>query len=104
MEIGSLREKLNLFLYHFLVTLVLNKSVMETIRIQFEAKIKERILELLKSFSSDELQIIQEDPFFEENKAKLTAELDKIENGSMEYKSFDELNLVLEKKISGYEG
>ena len=77
---------------------------METIRIQFEAKIKERILELLKSFSSDELQIIQEDPFFEENKAKLTAELDKIENGSMEYKSFDELNLVLEKKISGYEG
>ena len=77
---------------------------METIRIQFEAKIKERILELLKSFSSDELQIIQEDPFFEENKAKLTAELDRIENGSMEYKSFDELNLVLEKKISGYEG
>ena len=84
--------------------MVLNKSVMETIRIQFEAKIKERILELLKSFSSDELQIIQEDPFFEENKAKLTAELDRIENGSMEYKSFDELNLVLEKKISGYEG
>ena len=77
---------------------------METIRIQFEAKIKERILELLKKFSSDELQIIQEDPFFEENKAKLTAELDRIENGSMEYKSFDELNLVLEKKISGYEG
>ena len=104
MEIGSLREKLNLFLYHFLVTLVLNKSVMETIRIQFEAKIKERILELLKSFSSDELQIIQEDPFFEENKAKLTAELDRIEKGSMDYKTFDELNLVLEKKISGYEG
>ena len=77
---------------------------METIRIQFEAKIKERILELLKSFSSDELQIIQEDPFFEENKAKLTAELDRIEKGSMDYKTFDELNLVLEKKISGYEG
>ena len=96
--------KFKLILIHFLVTLVLNKSVMETIRIQFEAKIKERILELLKSFSSDELQIIQEDPFFEENKAKLTAELDRIEKGSMDYKTFDELNLVLEKKISGYEG
>ena len=104
MELGYLKRKLNLFLYHFSVTLVLNKNVMETIRIQFEAKIKERILELLKSFSSDELQIIQEDPFFEENKAKLTAELDRIENGSMEYKTFDELNLVLEKRISGYEG
>lgn len=99
MEIRSLRGKLNLFLYHFLVTLVLYKNVMETIRIQFETKIKERILELLKSFSSDELQIIQEDPFFEENKAKLTAELDRIEKGSMEYKSFDELNLVIEKRI-----
>lgn len=77
---------------------------METIRIQFEPKIKEQVLELLKSFSSDELQIIQEDPFFEENKVKLTAELDRIENGSMKYKTFDELNLVLEKKISGYVG
>lgn len=104
MELGYLKGKLNLFLYHFSVTLILNKNVMETIRIQFEAKIKERILELLKSFSSDELQIIQEDPFFEENKAKLTAELNRVENGSMKYKSFDELNLVLEKRISDYEG
>jgi len=104
MKTGDLRMKLNLFLYHFLVTLVLNKSVMETIRIQFEPKIRERILELLKIFSSDELQIIQEDPFFEENKDKLTAELKRIEDGSVEYKTFDELDLVLEKKILGYEG
>ncbi|WP_309613076.1 hypothetical protein [Flavobacterium sp.] len=76
---------------------------METIRIQFEPKIKERILELLKSFSSDELQIIQEDPYFAHNKETLTKELNKIENGTATYSSFEELNLVLEKRISSYE-
>ena len=31
---------------------------METIRIQFEPKIKAKILELLKTFSSEELQML----------------------------------------------
>ncbi|WP_445452741.1 hypothetical protein [Flavobacterium sp. 25HG05S-40] len=76
---------------------------METIRLQFEPKIKAKILELLKSFSSDELQIIQEDPSFAQNKEKLTEELRKIENGTATYATFEELNLVLEKRISSYE-
>ena len=76
---------------------------METIRLQFEPKIKAKILELLKSFSSDELQIIQEDPSFAQNKETLTKELSKIENGTATYSTFEELNLVLEKRISGYE-
>lgn len=76
---------------------------METIRLQFEPKIKAKILELLKSFSSDELQIIQEDPSFAQNKETLTKELSKIENGTATYSTFEELNLVLEKRISSYE-
>ena len=76
---------------------------METIRIQFEPKIKAKILELLKIFSNEELQIIQEDPSFEQNKEKLTNELAKIENGTATYTTFEELNLVLEKRISSYE-
>ena len=76
---------------------------METIRIQFEPKIKAKILELLKIFSNEELQIIQEDPSFEQNKEKLTNELAKIESGTATYTTFDELNLVLEKRISSYE-
>ena len=76
---------------------------METIRIQFEPKIKAKILELLKIFSNDELQIIQEDPSFEQNKEKLTNELAKIENGTATYITIEELNLVLEKRISSYE-
>lgn len=76
---------------------------METIRIQFEPKIKAKILELLKVFSNEELQIIQEDPSFEQNKEKLTKELTKIEKGTATYTTFEELNLVLEKRISSYE-
>ena len=83
--------------------MIINTTAMETIRIQFEPKIKARILELLKVFSNDELQIIQEDPSFEQNKEKLTNELAKIENGTATYTTFDELNLVLEKRISSYE-
>ena len=83
--------------------MILNTKAMETIRLQFEPKIKAKILELLKSFSSDELQIIQEDPSFAQNKEKLTEELHKIENGTATYSTFEELNLVLEKRISSYE-
>ena len=41
---------------------------METIRIEFQPNIKAKILELLSSFSSDELKIIEEDADFEKNK------------------------------------
>jgi hypothetical protein len=90
-------------LFDFFVTLITNTEIMETIRVQFEPKIKAKLLELLQVFSTEELQIIQEDPFFEQNKKKLVAELAKIENGTAKYSSFDELNLVLEKRISSYE-
>ena len=47
---------------------------MEAIRLEFKSEIKEKILELLSSFSSDELKIVEEDTFydpdFEENKKK----------------------------------
>lgn len=76
---------------------------METIRLQFEPNIKAKILAFLKTFSEDELQIIQEDPSFEENKERLTLELAKIENGTANYTTLEELNLVLEKRISSYE-
>lgn len=76
---------------------------METIRIQFEPNIKAKILKFLKTFSEGELQIIQEDPSFQENKERLTHELAKIENGTASYSTLEELHLVLEKRISGYE-
>jgi hypothetical protein len=76
---------------------------METIRLEFQPKIKAKILELLSSFSSDELKIVQEDPDFEENKRELDIELAKIKNGTAKCYTFEELDLILEETISKYE-
>lgn len=76
---------------------------METIRLEFNSNIKAKILELLSSFSSDELKIVQEDDDFDENKKKLDSALAKIKNGTAESCSLDELDEFLEKTISEYE-
>ena len=76
---------------------------METIRLEFNSDIKDKIMELLSSFSSDELKIVQEDVDFEKNKRKLDIALAKIKNGTAECCSLDELDEFLEKTISEYE-
>jgi hypothetical protein len=76
---------------------------MEIIRLEFQPNIKAKILELLSSFSSDELKIVQEDPDFDSNKKELDASLEKIHNGTAKLYSFEELDAILEKTISEYE-
>ncbi|MFV8336806.1 hypothetical protein ACNQF7_12080 [Flavobacterium sp. RSP29] len=81
---------------------------METIRLEFQPKIKAKILELLSSFSSDELKIVQEDSNFEdsnfdENKRKLDSALVKIKNGTAKFYTFEEVDAILEETISKYE-
>ena len=76
---------------------------METIKLEFHPNIKAKILELLSSFSADELKIVQEDENFIENKRELDASLEKIHNGTAKLYSFEELDAILEKTISEYE-
>ncbi len=76
---------------------------METIRLEFQPKIKAKILELLSTFSSDELKIIKEDENFVRNKAMIENELEKIKDGSAEYCTFEELDSYLDEVISEYE-
>ncbi|MBF4516569.1 hypothetical protein IRZ71_09445 [Flavobacterium sp. ANB] len=76
---------------------------MEAIRLEFQPEIKEKILKFLSSFSSDELKITQEDPDFDENRKKLQERAEKITNGTAEYSTFEELNILLEDTISKYE-
>ncbi|RTY68230.1 hypothetical protein EKM05_07460 [Flavobacterium sp. GSP27] len=76
---------------------------METIRLEFQPEIKAKILELLSSFSSDELTIVQERSIFEEEKRMLQSRIDKIDNGTAVYSTFEELDILLEKTISKYE-
>ena len=76
---------------------------METLTIKFHPNIKAKILELLSSFSSDELKIVQERETFEEEKIKLDLELAKINNGTAEFCSIEELDSYLDDIISEYE-
>ncbi len=76
---------------------------METIRLEFQPNIKAKILELLSSFSPDELKIVQERPTFEEEKRELVACAAEIDNGTAQFVSFEELDSFLEETISRYE-
>ena len=76
---------------------------MESIRLEFQPNIKAKILELLSSFSSDELKIVSERPTFEEEKRMLQSRIDKINDGTAKFVSFEELDQYLEETISKYE-
>ncbi len=76
---------------------------METLRIEFQPNIKAKILELLSSFSSDELKIVPERETFEEEKRMLQSRIDKINDGTAVYSTFEELDILLETTISKYE-
>ena len=76
---------------------------METLTLEFQPNIKAKILELLSSFSSDELKIVQEDLDFDRNKKKLDLELEKINNGTAEFCSPDELDAMMDEIFMEYD-
>jgi hypothetical protein len=76
---------------------------METIRLKFNSNIKDKILELLSSFSSDELEVVQEDFEFKKDRSMLQARVDKINNATAQFSTFEELDSRLEETISKYE-
>ena len=82
---------------------VLNSCIMETLTIKFHPNIKAKIMELLSSFSSDELKIVQGKETFEEEKRMLQSRIDKINDGTAVYSTFEELDILLEETISKYE-
>lgn len=76
---------------------------MEAIRLEFQPEIKEKILSFLSSFSSDELKITPEDPDFEENKKKVHRAYANLKNGTAKLYTVEEVDEILEKRISKYE-
>lgn len=81
----------------------LNLLIMEAIRLEFQPQIKAKILELLSSFSSDELKIVTERTSFEDEKRMIQSRIDKINDGTAIYSTFEELDVLLEETISKYE-
>ena len=82
---------------------VINIIAMETIRIQFQPKLKEKILKLLNSFSEVEVQIIFEDAAFEENRKRVQESYEKLMNGTETFYTIEEASESLDKTISEYE-
>lgn len=76
---------------------------MEAIRLEFQSEIKEKILNFLSSFSSDELKITSEDPDFDENKRKVHAAYAKLKNGNEKLYSIDKIDSILGNTFSGYD-
>lgn len=76
---------------------------METLILEFQPKLKAKILELLSSFSPDELKIVQEDENFVDNKRELEHAYAKLKSGTEKMYSIDEVDAILEETISKYE-
>ncbi len=76
---------------------------METIRLEFQPNIKAKILELLSSFSSDELKIVQEDPQFDSNKRKVDIAYAKLKSGAEKMYTVEEADAILDQTFSDYD-
>lgn len=82
---------------------------MEALKIEFQPNLKSKIIELLSTFSPDEVKISPIDidkifdPNFDENKKMLDNSLKKIRNRTAKFYTFDELDAILEETISKYE-
>ena len=76
---------------------------METMTLEFQPNIKAKILELLSSFSSDELKIVQEDLDFDENKKKIAIAYAKLKSGTEKMYSIDEVDAIFDETISKYQ-
>ncbi len=82
---------------------------METIKIEFQSNVKEKLIHFLNSFPKNELHIIEEDSpiakdkSFDEYRERLHLAAKRIESGESKLYDIDELDAMLEKTISKYE-
>ncbi len=70
---------------------------METIKIEFQSSVKEKLIEFLNSFSKNELHIIEEDDDFLENKKILQNRLDELRQGKSELVSIQDYEDLLDR-------
>jgi len=73
---------------------------MKTIKLEISNKIYDKVLWLLKQFNSEDLKIIDENKAI---KNYLSKELETIDNGTAEFISLEELDKVMQERISKYE-
>jgi hypothetical protein len=73
---------------------------MKIIKLEISNKNYDKVLWLLEQFNSEDLKIIDDNKTIENY---LSKELESIDNGTAEFISLEELDKVLEERISKYE-
>ncbi|MDP2687953.1 MAG: hypothetical protein Q8O62_12070 [Aequorivita sp.] len=73
---------------------------MKTLKLEISNKIYDKILWLLQQFNSEDVKVIEENHI---EKEYLSKELEKIDNGTSQFISIEELDKVMEERISKYE-
>jgi len=76
---------------------------MATITLKVSDKILDKVLWLLRQFNSEDLQVIENNEQFEEDKIHAQKELQRLESGESKSYSVDELEVLLEKTIRQHE-
>ncbi len=76
---------------------------MATIRLQISEKVLDKVLWLLGHFSKDEVEIIEEDLAFIEQKEFVQKELNRMDKGEVEFVSMEEMNRQVRALISKHE-
>ena len=76
---------------------------MATIRLQISEKVLDKVLWLLGHFSKDEVEIIEEDLAFIEQKEFVQKELDRMDKGEVDFVSMEEMNRQVRTLISKHE-
>ncbi len=73
---------------------------MKTLKLEISNKIYDKVLWLLQQFNPEDVKVIDEDY---SEKEYLQKTLEYIDNGNAEFISIEELDKVMEERISKYE-
>lgn len=76
---------------------------MQTIHIRVDEKVYENLMWFLNKFTSEELQVIEEDESFIADKKYLQTELEKLEKNESKFIETKQLKESLEETIRKYE-
>lgn len=76
---------------------------MHTIRLRVNDKIYKHLMWFLGRFNKEEIQVIRENDEFVSIQEYLKKELEKIENGTAEFVTIDQMDNELETTIRKYE-
>lgn len=76
---------------------------MTTIRLNIKDNVLSKVLETLEQFRSDEVEVINEDAVFDQNKKRLNELLDRIEKGEEKKYSQEMAEKLIENSLTSDE-